>query len=196
MTDLTSQSQSNDPLLRLLQETASGDRDAFRLLYDASSAKLFGVLLRILKRQDLAEEVLQDVYLLIWTKANLYNPSKGRPLSWMCAIARNRALDALRTMEEKVQKQEFNEGEDEPLTSTLHGLSPSLSTGSDQKGVEKLALEACLNEASEQSRDCVLLAYVHGYSREELASRYSVPVNTIKTWLRRALIDLKNCLER
>lgn len=196
MADLAPQSENNDPILRLLQETASGDRDAFRLLYDASSAKLFGVLLRILKRQDLAEEVLQDVYFLIWNKANLYDPSKGRPLSWMCTIARNRAFDALRTMDERMQKQEFNEDEDSPLSPTLLALSPSLSAISDQNRVEKLALEECLGEANEQSRECVLLAYVHGFSRDELANRYSVPVNTIKTWLRRALIDLKNCLER
>ncbi len=191
MTDLMSSSSSNDPLLRLLQETASNDRDAFRLLYDSSSAKLFGVILRIVKRQDLAEEILQEVYLIIWNKANSYNPSLGRPLSWMMTIARNKALDTLRGLEAKSQALEYSESDDAPIQSALRAVIPeTLDT------VDRMSLQSCLDEANEQARESVLLAYIHGFSRDELAARYSVPVNTIKTWLRRALIDLKNCLER
>ena len=191
MTDLMSSSSSNDPLLRLLQETASNDRDAFRLLYDSSSAKLFGVILRIVKRQDLAEEILQEVYLIIWNKANSYNPSLGRPLSWMMTIARNKALDTLRGLEAKSQTFEYSESDDAPIQSALLAVIPETLDTTD-----RMSLQNCLDEATEQARESVLLAYIHGFSRDELAARYCVPVNTIKTWLRRALIDLKNCLER
>ena len=191
MTDLMSSSSSNDPLLRLLQETASNDRDAFRLLYDSSSAKLFGVILSIVKRQDLAEEILQEVYLTIWNKANTYNPSLGRPLSWMMTIARNKALDTLRGLEAKSQTLDYSESDDAHIQSALLAIKPETLDVSDS-----MTLQSCLDEATEKARESVLLAYVHGFSREELAVRYSVPVNTIKTWLRRALVDLKNCLER
>ena len=191
MIDLMSSSSSNDPLLRLLQETASNDRDAFRLLYDSSSAKLFGVILRIVKRQDLAEEILQETYLTIWNKANSYNPSLGRPLSWMMTIARNKALDTLRGLEAKSQALEYSESDDAPIQSALRAVIPETLDTAD-----RMSLQNCLDEANEQARESVLLAYVHGFSRDELAARYCVPVNTIKTWLRRALIDLKNCLER
>lgn len=191
MTDFDSSSSPQAPLLRLLQETASGERDAFRLLYDSSSAKLFGVILRIVKRQDLAEEILQEVYLIIWNRANSYNPSLGRPLSWMVTIARNKALDSLRGLEAKAQTQDFDEGDDAQIQTALLAIRPEALDAGD-----RLALQDCLDEATEQARESVLLAYVHGFSREELAKRYSVPLSTIKTWLRRALIDLKNCLER
>lgn len=191
MTNITDSSYSNDHLLRLLQETASGDRDAFRLLYDSSSAKLFGVLLRILKRQDLAEDVLQEVYLVIWKKAKTYDPAQGRPLSWMVTIARNRAIDILRKTDERVIKHSLSEHDEDHFNSALSSISAS-----EMDPGERIALQTCLDETEEQARQCVLLAYLYGYSREELAIRYSVPANTIKTWLRRALIDLKECLER
>ncbi len=191
MTDLISSSPLNDPLLRLLQETASGERDAFRLLYDSSSAKLFGVILRIVKRQDLAEEILQEVYLIIWNKANTYNPSLGRPLSWMITIARNKTFDTLRGIEAKSQTLEFNENDDGYYQTALLEISSKTIDATD-----RISLQNCLDETTTQARESVSLAYIHGYSREELATHYSVPVNTIKTWLRRALIDLKNCLER
>lgn len=183
-----------DSLALLIRETASGDRTAFRRLYEKSSSKLFGTLLRILKREDLAEDVLQEVYVLIWERAATYSAERGRPMSWMIAIARNKAIDLLRRQEERVVKLSINEegaGEgaallEARLSEERVGLEPSQS----------MTLEYCLTEIEETSRECVLLAYQYGYSREELASRYDVPTGTVKSWLRRALQRLKDCLER
>lgn len=184
-------SEVNDPLLPLLLETASGEKDAFRLLYDASSAKLFGVLLRILKRQDLAEDVLQEVYLTIWHKAELYNPTMGRPISWMVAIARNKAIDLLRQAEEKTVQLSLSDQNGDDLSRMLVEQS---SLALDPP--ERMTLAHCLEEVEPKSRECVLLAYQYGLSRDELSERFNVPSSTIKSWLRRALIGLKQCLER
>lgn len=174
-------------LLRLIGATAVGDRDALRELYDLTSPKLFGIVLRIQRDRTLAEDVLQDVYLKVWQSAGSYSPDAGRPLPWLCAIARNRAIDTVRRKGE-VQGPVQADGEDwvERLVDTRDTEAAIL--GRD-------ALAACLKRLDATQRDCVVLAYCEGFSREELAQRFERPVNTIKTWLHRALAALKGCLE-
>ena len=187
-------SEDNDPLALLLVETAAGDRSAFRVLYEKSSAKLFGTLLRILKRDDLAQDVLQEVYVTIWQRASKFDGDKGRAMTWMITITRNKAIDVLRRQEERVSKVSIDDERTPAGTAEVEaelfyeraGLAPDQS----------ISLETCLSEIEETSRDCVLLAYQYGYSREELAAKYEVPSGTIKSWLRRALQRLKECLER
>lgn len=177
-----------ETLEHLLVETANGDRAAFRRLYDRSSAKLFGVVLRILKNRHKSEDVLQDVYLKIWQKAGSYNPEYGRPITWMATIARNRAIDIIRATR---PTQTIDEPGNEEEIFRLGGQ--------DAENVDLADLEAlrfCLGEMKEDDRNYVLLAYYEGYSREELAERFESPVGTIKTRLRRGLIALRSCLER
>ncbi len=172
----------------LLEATASGDRDAFRTLYDRSSAKLYGVVLRILKNTQKAEDVLQDVYLKIWQKAGSYDPVQGKPITWMATIARNRAIDIIRTAR---PEQTIDEPGDEEEIFQLGGR--------DAENVDLAELETlrfCLGEMKEDDRNYVLLAYYEGFSREELAERFDSPVGTIKTRLRRGLLALRSCLER
>jgi RNA polymerase sigma-70 factor (ECF subfamily) len=172
----------------LLDAVAKGDRDAFRALYDRSSAKLFGVVLRILRNRQKAEDVLQDVYLKVWQKAGSYDPVQGKPITWMATIARNRAIDMIRaTRPERTLDEPADEQE-------IFKLGARDAENVDVSELE--ALRFCLGEMKEDDRNYVLLAYYEGFSREELAGRFESPVGTIKTRLRRGLVALRTCLER
>ena len=179
---------SAETLEGLLDATANGDHDAFRTLYDRSSAKLFGIVLRILKNRQKAEDVLQYVYLKIWQKAGSYDPVQGKPITWMATIARNRAIDIIRATRPEQTVEETGDEEE------IFKLG-----GQDTENVDVTELESlrfCLGEMKEDDRNYVLLAYYEGYSREELAERFESPVGTIKTRLRRGLVALRTCLER
>lgn len=174
-------------LARLLARIAGRDEAALRALYERTAAKLFGIVLRIQRDRSLAEDVLQDVYLKIWQSAGSYAPAAGAPLPWLCAVARNRAIDGLRRRS------------DLPMPAGEDGESwmERLAAPGDAEGaiLDRDALVACLSRLDPTQRDCVVLAYCEGWSREELAERFGRPVNTVKTWLHRTLSALKTCLE-
>jgi RNA polymerase sigma factor (sigma-70 family) len=179
----------DDALRRLLAEVGRGDAAALAQLYDLTSPKLFGVILRIEKDRGLAEDVLQDAYLRIWQAAGSYDPAAGRPFQWLCTIARNRAIDGLRRRSSgEAQVLANDDGED--------WVARLMDPHDDATAfLDRDALSTCLGRLEPMHRDCVVLAYCEGYSREELAQRFDRPVNTIKTWLHRALSALKSCLE-
>jgi RNA polymerase sigma-70 factor (ECF subfamily) len=173
-------------LVTLLGAVAEGDNAAFDRLYAATRAKLYGVVLRILRRADLAEEVMQDTYLRVWRSAGEFDSSLATPITWMVAIARNRALDVVRkkgeaSIEEETQAMEA--ASDEPSPLARHEMTDELRR-----------LLACLGDLEEERRRLVLLAYYSGWSREQLAAEFDKPVNTIKIWLRRALFEIRECL--
>ena len=175
-------------LARLLAASAEGDRAAFAQLYQSTSAKLYGVSLRILRRSDLAEEAVQDAYVRIWRRAADYDPARASAIAWMSAIARNRALDVARLKRETSLDDAPDQAEvalDAPTPEAEAELADELRR-----------LSACLAELDEERRGAVLLAYRSGWSREELSERYGRPVATIKTWLRRSLMSLRACLDR
>ncbi|WP_027173602.1 sigma-70 family RNA polymerase sigma factor [Methylobacterium sp. 10] len=174
-------------LARLIAAVASGNEQALRALYDLTAPKLFGIVLRIQRDRGMAEDVLQDVYLRIWQSAGSFSPEAGRPLSWLCTIARNRAIDGVRRKGE-VQGPVSEDGED---------WVERLADPHDSEGaiLGRDALRTCLSRLDETQRDCIVLAYCEGHSREELAARFERPVNTIKTWLHRGLSALRGCLE-
>ena len=178
----------SDALARLLAATAAGDRTAFQELYDRSSSKLFGVVLRIVRDRSRAEDVLQDVYLRIWQRAQSFDARQGRPITWMAAVARNRAIDIVRA---ERPTQSLGEDGDEEEVFRAGG---QVATGVDPAEME--TLRHCLGEIAEDDRNLILLAYYEGYSREELADRFGMPVGTVKTRLRRGLGTLRGCLER
>lgn len=180
--------ESLETLESLLAATAKGDRAAFRKLYDRSSAKLFGVILRILRNRQKSEDVLQDVFLKVWQKAGSYDPAQGKPITWMATIARNRSIDIIRATR---PEQTVDEPGDEEEIFRLGGQDADSVDIADLE-----ALRFCLGEMKQDDRNYVLLAYYEGYSREELAERFESPVGTIKTRLRRGLIALRACLER
>ncbi|TJY58278.1 sigma-70 family RNA polymerase sigma factor [Sinimarinibacterium sp. CAU 1509] len=180
-----------EQLVRLLQATAGGDQKAFAELYTASSSHLFGLLLRILKRRDWAEEALQDCYVKIWQKADTYAPDKGAPLTWMMTVARYRALDLLRVKRPEVEMPEDEDGVEIGFADESSGIDPE-ARAVEGEGLGRL--EGCLEGLQEEQRRSVLLAYYEGYTHQELASVLDAPLGTVKSWVRRGLQRLRECL--
>lgn len=176
-----------ESLQRLLVATAGGDRSAFAQLYALSSPRLFGVVLRIVRRRDLAEDVLQEAYLRIWDHATDYRPERGAAAAWMGRIARNRALDWYR-------KQSRDPVQGPPEHSPEKPSMPELAW--DQVNAEGRQLKDCLGELEDPQRDCILLAFVEGYTHQELSRRLERPLGTVKSLIRRGLARLKSCIER
>lgn len=169
----------------LIARTALRDRAAFRDLYGRTSAKLFGVVLRILKDRAEAEEALQEVYVKIWQRADRYVEGSYSPISWLVAVARNHALDVLRARKPV--------SEDIDLALDVADGSPSPEQASIDSG-ERGRIDSCLDTLEADKADCVRGAYLDGFSYEDLAKRHNVPLNTMRTWLRRSLIRLRECL--
>jgi RNA polymerase sigma factor (sigma-70 family) len=176
----------NRELVSFLTATARGDRAAFRELYERAAPKLFAILLRILPNRSQAEEALQDVFLKIWQNAGSFDPETGSAMGWLASIARNRAIDIVRAR---------NPAEPAKTDATDDLANIADLSGGEEQMMELAALRHCLETLEEPARNCILLAYYDGYSREELASRFGRPVGTIKTWLHRSLALLKSCLE-
>ncbi len=174
---------ASDELETLLLATATGDRAAFQRFYEITSAKLFGIVRRILNDQAQAEEALQDVYVRIWQMASSYDATRGRPLAWAATLARYRAIDLLRRAAARDAP-----ARDEDSSPEQAAPSTGLDLG------DREALMACLETLPEEQRLCVVLAYCDGYSREELGTRFERPVGTIKSWLSRCLTSLRQCL--
>jgi RNA polymerase sigma-70 factor (ECF subfamily) len=178
----------SDPadLADLLAATAKRDQAAFQALFRATRAKLYGVALRILKRHDLAEEVVQETYVNVWNNAARFDAAVASPVTWMATIARNRAIDLLRKRREASI-------EDEPAAMEIAADLPNpLAARETSEDLQRLM--ACLGRLDEERKRLVLLAYYDGLSREQLAARFAAPVNTIKTWLRRSLMEIRDCL--
>lgn len=173
-------------LKALIEAVARGESDAFRLLYNATSSKLFGVAIRILKRSDLAEDVVQDTYLKIWDGAAGYRPGFGSPLGWMVTITRNRAIDVLR----KRSESQFGDDNGDDIEDA--NLPDPFRLAAQNS--ELRAFVGCLKQLGQQQQDCLLLAYYYGYTHEEIASRFGAPVGTVKSWIRRGLAQIRECL--
>ena len=169
----------------LISRTALRDRSAFRTLYERTSAKLFGVALRILRDRAEAEEALQEIYVKVWQRADRFVPGNYSPISWLVAVARNHALDVLRARKPR--------SDDIELALEVADSGPDPEQASIDKG-ERGRIDSCLDTLEADKADCVRGAYLDGFSYEELASRHSVPLNTMRTWLRRSLIKLRECL--
>jgi RNA polymerase sigma-70 factor, ECF subfamily len=178
---------SSQELVWLLAAVAKADRTAFERLYAATCAKLYGIVLRILRRHDLADEVMQETYLKIWNSAGQFDPALSSPIAWMVAIARNRAIDVVR------KKTEVSIEEESDVLETAAAESPD-PLAKREITEELRRLLTCMGRLDEERRRLVLFAYYGGWSREQLATKFATPVNTIKTWLRRALIEIRECL--
>jgi RNA polymerase sigma-70 factor, ECF subfamily len=177
---------AGDDLAGLLGRSAARDAAAFAALYKATSAKLYGVVARILPRGDAAADALQEAYVRIWDKAGEFDPGKGSPLAWMATIARNRALDEVRRV---------RPGSLEDLPESFEPAADDVDPLAARERSEGLvALLNCLQALDEEKRAVVLLAYYRGLSREALSRRFGRPVPTIKTWLHRSLAQLRDCL--
>lgn len=173
-------------LADLLSRVATRDAGAFAELYKQTSAKLYGVIFRIVSRADAGADVLQEAYLRLWEKAADFDQGKGTPLAWMATIARNCALDDVRRVRPELI---------EDLPDGLEPAADEVDPLAARERSEALAaLVKCLEALDEEKRAVVLLAYYHGLSRRALAKRFGQPVPTIKTWLHRSLAKLRDCL--
>ena len=174
----------------LLARVALRDRVAFRQLYDACAPQLLGVALRLLRRRDLAEDVLQDAFASVWQRAAGYRADAGMPMAWLTALVRNRALDLLRA--ERVRAAEpldaadaESRADDRPDPLTLF-----------EQAADALHLRRCIDDIDGPQRQCLALAYYHGLSHSELAEHLGSPIGSVKVWLRRGLDKLRRCMER
>jgi len=187
LTSASGRPASPDPLVGLLGDCGRGDRDAFERLYRASSAKLYGVAVRILRREDWAEEVLQDCYVSIWTHAPEYRPGLAAPMTWMTSIVRNRCLDWLRRPRPEVPDEDGSATEQ---AESADAGPLALLESSTEAG----ALARCLATLEARQRQAIALAFYDGLSHSELAHHLRQPLGTVKTWVRRGLLRLKDCL--
>lgn len=178
-----------DALKVLMRSVASGDREAFADLYNRTSAKLFSVVLGISGSRAQAEEILQDVFVTVWQKAGRFDPAKGAVMTWLITIARNRALSAKR---KQVREWPAEETDIESMLGATFGGRPGGEA--DLQG-DRHDLEACFQELEGQQHEAIRLAYLFGYTHEELADRLGSPLGTIKSWIRRGLQKLKACLD-
>ncbi len=188
MTALTETSPATlrDDLAQALEGCVRGDRSSLRFLYEQLAPQMIGVALRLLRRRDLAEEVVQDTFLKIWEKAGTYDPARGAPDTWMFAILRHRALNVLRG---------------EGRTELVDDFEP-MGLASEEADAEHLvislseagALRRCLERLEPLRRNAIVLAYARGLSHGELAGRLGIPLGTAKSWIRRGLLSLRECL--
>jgi RNA polymerase sigma-70 factor, ECF subfamily len=178
-------------LERLLGLIAAGkDQNAFAELYAATRRKLFSTVLLVVGQPDLAEEILQEAFVRIWSNASAYRPERGAAMTWMIAIARNIAIDHARRPAREAYSDEtalLQMPTDDPSALEAIEALEDQQAAVHQRQIALSALQA-LDPAK---RDLVIAAYIHGKSREQLAKLRGVPVSTVKTWLRRALLEIE-----
>lgn len=183
-------------LSALLGRSGLGDRAAFATLYERTSSHLLGVVMRINRDRAQAEDILQEVYVNVWRAAHSFDAAQSQPLTWLTSIARNRAIDSLRRAQAQPQlKPNVSSIDEEPdvydtVASDAPGPLDLLSQASDAR-----ALSDCMGTLSAQQRQSVALAFFDGLSHAEVADHMRQPLGTVKSWVRRALLALKSCLE-
>lgn len=173
-------------LAELLARTALRDQSAYEALYRATAPKLFGFALRILQRRDVAEDCLQDAFVNIWHRAGDYRPDRAQPFTWMAVIVRNRALDLLRAAS---NVREITVDDD---LDAFEAHAPEPGVGTE----DAAALRRCLDTLPAPHRQAIALSYFRGLAHAELARSLAEPLGTVKTWIRRGLMQLRECLEQ
>ena len=178
---------NGDQLVGLLSDIASGDRGAFALLYQRTSAKLYGICLRLLGNEAEAQEILQEVFLTVWRKADRFDGGKAGAITWLSVLARNRAIDRIR--------QRPSETEDVDAAAEIPDDSPSAFEVVEQ-AEDSARLRDCLDKLEERARTMIRSAFFEGATYPQLAAEAGVPLPTMKSWIRRGLQSLRKCLER
>lgn len=185
--DSASAASEKCDLAALMRSVADGDRNALRPLYERTSAKLYGICLRILHDPDDAQDVLQAVFLTVWQKARIFDPSKASAITWLAVMTRNRAIDLQRRHREKFE--DINSASDVP-----NGDDSALEL--IEKAEDRDRLNDCLGELEIRHSAMIRAAFLDGATYPELARREGVPLPTMKSWIRRGLLRLRSCLER
>jgi RNA polymerase sigma-70 factor, ECF subfamily len=191
-------SERSERLAATLARVALGDRAAFDALYRDTRSHLFAVVLRINSDRAQAEDVLQEVFVNVWRRANSFDADRSQPLTWLTSIARHRAIDSLRRRQTEVVTVSTPVDGDDDEEDRLARL-PSDTPGPLellQRAGSARAVQHCLGELSAQQQQCLALAYYQGLSHAEVAAQLLQPLGTVKSWVRRALLSLKDCLGR
>lgn len=176
-----------DELAPLVAAIERGERTALRKLYDRTSAKLYGICLRVLADEGDAQEALQDVFTTVWAKAGKYDPARARAMTWLSVLARNKAIDRVRTRREPA-------GNLDDLPDLASGDPSQLEVLEQHEEAKRL--NDCLDRLDKRARTMIRSAFFDGASYPELAQREGVPLPTMKSWIRRGLLRLKGCLEQ
>lgn len=182
----------NDVLVDLIARCALKDQRALEQLYDKTAGYLNAIAYRIVGSTDISNDVLQEAFVQIWDNASSYMPSKASPLTWMGSLVRYRAIDKLKQDQRHNQRPPTDEEED-ILNTIASSESPDSNLQRHQMGLQ---ISGCLKEMNDKFRRCVELAYLYGYSREELAEHLDSNINTVKSWLKRGSTKLKECLQQ
>lgn len=192
-------SERSRELARLLGRSGLGDRAAFATLYERTSAHLFAVVLRINRDRAQAEDILQEVYVNVWRSAQGFDAAQSQPLTWLTSIARNRAIDSLRRAQTQPQLQSVHtSADDDHDGSTMYDQVADESAGPLEllgRAADARELSRCMAGLSAAQRQSVALAFFDGLSHAEVAAQMREPLGTVKSWVRRALLSLKACLD-
>jgi RNA polymerase sigma-70 factor (ECF subfamily) len=171
----------------LIEQVARGDRAALAAVYERTSAKLYGVCLRVARDRDAAEDILQDVYLKVWNRAGRFDRTCGSPITWLCAVARNAAIDWVRKHGAPVLPAA------DPDDASSADLGEAMEVMAADEG--RAHIFDCLESLPDQQQRAIRLAFFDGSSHSELASIMQVPLGTTKSWIRRGLLQLRGCLQ-
>jgi RNA polymerase sigma factor (sigma-70 family) len=184
---------SDAELIALLDRVAVSDPAALRALYEMTSAKLYGLAVRVVTNREWAEDVLQEAFLTVWRVAGDYRASLSPPMAWLGLIVRSRGLDFLRRR--AAERSHLTQELDETLSDTLAGDLPD-PMNTTQASEQAWALHQCLERLESRQREVVSLAYLRDLSHGELATQLKLPLGTVKTWIRRGLEQLRSCMAR
>ncbi len=188
MLEQTKAETDNHELLMLLHQSARGDQSAFHRLYERTSGRLYAVAMRLMRRNDLADEVMQEAYVKIWHNAGEYISDRGAVLTWMVSILRYRAIDRLRKLKRELVSEDIDELQDQIPD---HGMEPLqfINAAADAK-----LLHGCLEELVDKQKHSIALAFFDGLTHEQLSQHLDAPLGTVKSWIRRGLMLLRQCL--
>lgn len=189
MIDAGDASARRASLAAALGRVAGGEQSALGEVYDATAAKLFGICLRILGDREEAEDALQEVYVSVWRQAGRFDAGRASPITWLATLARNRAIDRLRSRRRS--------GEAQPVEAALNiaDEAPDALANLEARQ-DRERLSACIGELERKTAEAIRTAFFGGLTYGELAASMEVPLGTMKSWIRRGLIKLKECLER
>lgn len=168
-----------------VEACARGDSTALRALYEREAAWLLGVALRIVRNRDSARDVLQDAFVQIWQRAATYQRALGSARGWIYTVVRHRALDEVRRA-----------GRETPAGDALEALVDATADRHAIASAQAISasIEECLQTLDQRRRECIIYAFIEGYTHEEIATALVAPIGTVKSWIRRGLLALKECL--
>jgi len=172
----------------LLAAIASGSRPAFEALYHQTSGKLFGICLRVLSTRSEAEDVLQEVFTMVWRKAAQFDAGRANAMAWLSMIAHSRAIDRLRMLAAR--------GQLIPIDTAIDLEDPASPLDETQADADRKRLENCFRELDTRRQALIRAAFFDGSTYEELAARTGAPLGSVKSWIRRGLLQLRGCLDR